>query len=178
MATTAATTAMQYQQNATITARSFNQGLNSSGDQVAQSGVSTGAQTMIGALTALPNSTNGITNNSLMYTSGQQQTQVSAMSYFTGGSITASNLGQLNGISSNSSNLAGWNVNTTSISSPNGAIVLDSQKNSLTADNGVIGGWIMGQGTLTSPNGNIVLDGNKNRIVLYELGVPTIVIQG
>ncbi len=133
---------------------------------------------MIGALTATPSSTNGISNNSLMYTSAQPINQVSAMGYFTGGSITASNLGQLNGMTSNTSNLAGWNVNTTSISSPNGNISLNSQNNSITVENGYIGGWNITTSTITSPNGNIVLDGANNRIVLYELGVPTIVIQG
>lgn len=138
----------------------------------------TGATSIIGALTATPSSTNGISNNSLMYTSAQPINQVSAMGYFTGGSITASNLGQLNGMTSNTSNLAGWNVNTTSISSPNGNISLDSQNNSITVENGYIGGWNITTSTITSPNGNIVLDGANNRIVLYELGVPTIVIQG
>lgn len=123
------------------------------------------------------NSVNGIAQASPSYYNQQTLTSNQALGYYTPGAVGANNLAQLNGTSSVSANFGGWQINPTQITSPNLGIVLNAQKNEISANSANIGGWQFNSQSMVSPSQTLTFNSVNNNIILYSLGVPSIVIQ-
>lgn len=147
-------------------------------DSTASNQVLSSSIALAGGVTGQSSTTDGLPNDSMMFTTGQTFNNLSSFTSFTPNALSAYSIAQMNGSNTGSGNIGGWSVNPTQISSPNGNVVLSSQNNSITALSGNIGGWMINSNQINSPNQNMILDASQNGIIFYSSGVPTIVIQG
>lgn len=119
---------------------------------------------------------NGIPTHSRMYTTREQYDSLSTNSAFVNGAVNTNNLGTIYANSIVGGSIVGVNLKIgTDFNVDSGGNVT---ANNFKFNGGTIGGWQVSSTSIISPNGNLVLDSANNRILLYNAGVPQVVIQG
>ena len=100
-----------------------------------QSGIvspmSQGALALAGGVTGQSSTTDGLPNDSMMFTTGQIFNNLSSFTAFTPNALSSYSIAQMNGSNTGSGNIGGWTINPTQISSPNGNIVLNAGGNEI-----------------------------------------------